>query len=214
MIKLKNILIATLFLLLTNINLHSCTTAEPVIPIIDAYVKVDAKKTCTSFNIVWKFKKNFIASLAPYDTNKNGKFDKNEQEQIKNNFISYIEANGYFTDIVYTKKDEKVKKSKRSKLNITDSAFVFSGDDITYTFNCDTNFRVEKDHRLYIRFLDEKSNVNVALKDVSIDNYSGTKVIRPQDIRANIYFYKYLTKKRLAKDSDTCDKEHHEHEHI
>ncbi len=211
MLKQNNIFKAVFFLLFANINLYSCNTAEPIIPIIDGYVEVDAKKSSTSFNITWKFKKSFIKSLSAYDKNKNGKFDKDEQEEIKNNFISYVKANDYLTDIIYIEKDQKVNKNKRRKFNVTDSKLIFSDDDIKYCFNCDTDFTLQKDHRLYIRFFDDKLNVNVALKEININNYEGKKVIRPQDIRANIYFYDYVAKNDVQTDMEACDIPSHQH---
>lgn len=203
-----------LFLLLLNINLFACTTAVVIVPIIDASVKINAKKSNTSFNITWKFKKDFIASLAPYDKNKNGKFDKDEQKEIENNFISYVKANNYLTDIIYIKKDQKIRKSQKRKLNITDSGLIFSDDEIKYYFNCNVDFTLEEDHRLYIRFFDTKSNINIALKDISLNNYNGVKVIKPQDIRANIYFYNYIAKTNVKTDIDTCNLETHKHDKI
>lgn len=211
MTKLNNILKAVLFLLLANINLYSCNTAEPIIPIIDGYVEVNAKKSATTFNITWEFKKDFIKSLSAYDKNKNGKFDKDEQEEIKDNFISYVKANDYLTDIIYIEKDQKVNKNKRRKFNVTDSRLIFSDDNIKYCFNCDTDFVLEKDHRLYIRFFDAKLNVNVALKEIHLNNYEGKKVIKPQDIRANIYFYDYVAKNNIETDMEACDIPSHQH---
>ena len=202
------------FLLAINSNLFSCTAPIINVPIIDAYVKIDAKNSTTSFNVTWKFKKEFIKSLTPYDKNKNGIFDKDEQEDIKNSFTDYVKEYHYLTDIIYIKKGLKIKKSQLRKFNITDSGLIFSNGEIKYYFNFNVDFILEEDHRLYIRFFDMKSNVNFTLKDIVVNNYAGTKVIEPQNTRANIYFYKYLVKNSFVKDANHCNnKEHENHKH-
>ncbi len=211
---IKNVLSKiTLALLFIGISTYACSTAPLIIPIADAHVSIDAGKSKTSFSIVWKFTKDFTASLSNHDKNRNGKFDKEEQEEIANIFTGYVEANNCFTDIIYTKKDQKIKKSLINRLNIVDSGLRFSDKDIEYYFNFDTDFVLQEDHRLYIRFLDPKFNVNVSLKDVTLNNYSGKNVIRPQNIRANIYFYDYVAKKESAnKELEACDLEAHKHD--
>ena len=66
--------------------------------------------------------------------------------------------------------------------------------DINYTFSFDTDFILQKDHRLFIRILDPNQRVYIALKEIKIHNYNGIKSIVKQDIRANIYFYKHVKK--------------------
>jgi hypothetical protein len=210
MLKTNILTKITLFLLLINISAYSCNTAAVIIPIADAYVNIEAKESKTSFNITWKFKKDFVASLSKYDKNKNGKFDKDEKEEIKKIFIGYVEENNYITDIVYVKKEQKIRKSLINKINAIDSGLIFSNNDIKYYYNFDTDFVLKDNHRLYMRFLDPKQNVNLELKDVVVNNYSGKKVINPQHIRANIYFYDYVAENRVSK--DTCSVETHKHD--
>jgi len=210
---IKNIVKFILFLLLTYTNLYSCTAPIVTIPIIDAYVSIDAKESSTSFNISWEFNEEFITSLSYHDKNNNGKFDKDEQENIKKSFITYVEKYNYLTDIIYIKKGQKIKKSQLRKLNITDSGLIFSDDGIKFYFNFDTDFILEKDHRLYIRVFDIKANINVTLKEVVLNNYSGIKVIESKNTRANIYFYEHLAKDNALKESEHCISEEHEHEH-
>ncbi len=209
----NNIVKSILFLLLTYTNLYSCTAPIVTIPIIDAYININAKESSTSFNISWEFNKEFIESLSYHDKNNNGKFDKDEQENIKKSFIDYVEKHNYLTDIIYIEKNQKIRKSQLRKLNITDSGLIFSDDGIKFYFNFDTDFILEKDHRLYIRFFDIKANINVTLKEVLLNNYNGIRVIESKNTRANIYFYEHLVKDDTLKESEHCIDEEHEHEH-
>ncbi len=204
-----------LFLLIANINLYSCSCTEPILTnsMIDANVTIDAQKSKTSFHIYWKFKKDFIKSLAHYDKNQNSKFDKDEQKSIKDDFVSYVKSSGYLTDIIYIKKDQKIKKSRLREFKIIDSKMIFSNEDIEYYFNFDMNFTLEKDHRLYIRFFDSKSNINIALNNIVLNNYKDIKVIEPQNSRANIYFYKHTPKDNLDSCAIKEHNHHKEHEH-
>jgi len=183
------------------INAYSCPIYEKHTPMIDAYISIDAKESNTSFSITWKFKEFYIQSLlSEHDLNKNQKFDKNEQEDIKKELIDYVESNNYITEIVYVKKGQRIKKSLMSKLEIIKSKLIFSDDGIEYKYDFETDFVLEKKHRLFIRFLDPKEKVHLNLQEVLINNYDGKKVIMPQDIRANIYFYDYKPKYRKKKD--------------
>ena len=192
----KNIfykIILILFVLIGNV--YSCPVYENPTPIADTYVNIDAKKLKTSFNITWKFKEFYIESLLEeHDRNKNGKFDKDEQDDIKHELIAYVEKNNYITEVAYTKKGQRAKKSLLSELKVIESGLIFSDDGIKYYYKFDTNFVIEENHRLFIRFLDPKEKVQLNLKDIVISNYSGKKVVKPQDIRANIYFYDHKKK--------------------
>ncbi len=196
-------------LILMNINLYSCSCNTPIITksMIDADVEIDAKKSVTSFRIVWKFNKKFISSLSHYDTNKNSKFDIDEQKKIKDDFMEYIKQNHYLTDVIYIKKGMKIKKSEIRDIKIIDSGMNFSDKNIECYFNFDMNFILEKDHRLYIRFFDDKSNINVSLKNINLNNYSGLNIIDMRHFRANIYFYNYVIKHH----HENCEIKEHTH---
>ena len=197
-------------LVFISITAFSCPIYDTPIPMADIHVNIDSKKSNTSFEITWKFKEFYIQSLLlEHDKNKNGKFDKDEQDEIKNELIKYVEENNYITDIVYVEKDQRIKKSLAVKLNIISSSLVFTDDKITYTYNFDTDFILSENHRLFIRFLDQTERIQVNLQEVVINNYNGPKVILPQDIRANIYFYNYVPKYRKTLNIS----KHDEHKH-
>jgi len=191
----KYIFKITLLLLLTHTSSYACPIYENPIPMADVNIDIDAKKSKTSFNITWQFKEFFIQELLlDHDINKNGKFDKNEQEDIKNELIAYIEKNNYITEIVYVKKGQRVKKSLMSKINPIKSKLSFSDDGIKYSYSFDTDFILENNHRLFIRFLDSKEKVHIIIKGLHVNNYSSKKVIVTQDIRASVYFYDFKPK--------------------
>lgn len=204
-----------ILLLALHVNLFSCSAPVVKAPIIDANVDINAKDSCTSFSVTWKFNKEFIATLANYDKNKNGKFDKDEQKEIESHFANYIKQNSYLTDVIYVKKGLKNKKNEIRKLNVIDSGLVFSDGGIKYCFNFDVDFILKEDYRLYIRFFDFKSNVTFNFKDIIVNNYEGIKVIQPQNTSADIHFYKYLPKSDILKDnhSYTLKADGHKHDH-
>ena len=203
MFKRNTISKIILVLLLIITNASACPVYEDPVPIADVFVNIDAKESKTSFSITWKFKEFFIQSLLlEHDKNKNGKFDKDEQKEIKDEWIKDVEENNYITQIVYVKKGQRVRKSLASNINSIDSELIFSNDEINYNFNFDTNFVLQDDNRLFIRFLDPNEKISVSLKDIVLNNYSDKKVIVAQDIRANIYFYDFVpnyTKKKAIK---------------
>ena len=183
-------------LILLSLSVYACPPFKDPIPIADVHVEIDAKKTKTSFKIIWEFKTDLLAN---HDKNKNGIFDKDEQEDIKNEYINHIKSVNYMTDIVYVKKGQRVKKSLAKKIIVNDFKLTFSDKVIKlyYTFN--TNFTLKQNHKLFIRFLDPVQKVHVSLSDIIIKNYKGTKSIVTQDIRANIYFYKHKKKYKSLK---------------
>ena len=185
-----------LILILLSLNSYACPPFIIPVPIANVSIDIDAKETKTSFVITWKFIKN---RLLDHDKNQNQKFDKDEREEIQEEYIDYIKEHNFITEIVYVKKGQRVKKSLTSKINVKDSKVVFSGMDINYTFSFDTDFVLQKEHRLFIRILDPKQRVYIALKEIKIHNYNGIKSIVKQDIRANIYFYKHVKKYKSLK---------------
>ena len=189
----------TLFILgFTITNSFACPVYETPVPVADTSVNIEAKKSKTSFNIVWEFKEFFIESLlSEHDKNKNGKFDKDEQDDIKNELIAYIEKNNFITEVAYVKKGQRVKKNSLSKIDAKSTELLFTKSGIKYSYRFDTDFVLQKDHRLFLRFLDPQEKVHVALKDIALNNYNGKNYIKPQDIRANIYFYE--TKRKSLK---------------
>ncbi len=189
--------IVFLLLLVTQIT-YACGVYTCEVPIADIYVNVDAKQTKTSFSITWKFKEKL---LHEHDKNKNNKFDKDELQEIEDEYINHLEKSNFITEIVYVKKGQRVKKSLIETINLRDSKLSVSGLNVKYTYEFDTNFILEKNHRLFIRFLDPTEKVYVELKDIVVDNYNGEKVIAAQKIRANIYFYEYKKKYKSLKDA-------------
>jgi len=187
-----------LILILLSLSTYACPPFIEPIPVANVSIDIDAKKTKTSFVFTWEFIKN---RLLEHDKNKNNKFDKDEIQEIKEEHIDYIKKYNYITEIVYVKKGQRVKKSLISKINIKDEKFSVSGMDIKYSFSFDTDFVLKKDHRLFIRILDPKQKVFVALKEIKVHNYNGVKSVVIQDIRANIYFYKHVKKYNKLKDS-------------
>jgi len=207
----KNIIIKTiLFLLLINSSSFACAVYTDHASMADVKVEVNAQKSNTSFSITWNFTKGFIASLQDHDKNKNGKFDKNEQEDIENEYISHLAKNNYITELVYVKKGQRIRKSLINKLNVKDSGLIFSDNGIKYYYNFDTDFVIEKDHRLFVRFIDPTEIWHIGLREVLVNNYSGTKVIAPQEIRANIYFYEHVAK--YQKKLILSDAKNHKHD--
>ena len=186
-----------LILILLSLSSYACPPFIEPIPIANVSIDIEAKKTKTSFKITWKFIKN---RLLDHDKNKNNKFDKDEQEEIEEEYINYIKERNYITEIVYVKKGQRVKKSLICKIDVKSSKVVFSGMNINYTFSFDTDFVLQKDHRLFIRIIDPKQRVFIALKEIKVHNYNGVKSIVTQDIRANIYFYKHVKKYNSLKD--------------
>jgi hypothetical protein len=184
-----------LVFLFITFNAYSCPVFKDPIPIADTYIKIDAKTSKTSFEITWKFKELYINSLlAEHDINKNGKFDKNEQEDIKEELIKHLKKNNFITQIIYVKKGEKLKSRLIQKIKPIKEKLTFSDDAIEYFYSFDTDFILQKNHRLFIRFLDPKERVDVSVKDVTLNNYSGKKSIVLKSVRANIYFYDYKPK--------------------
>jgi hypothetical protein len=211
----RNIFKLMVLLTVLHVNLFSCSAPVVKAPTIDANVDINAKKSYTSFSVTWKFNKEFITTLASYDKNKNGKFDKDEQKEIENHFADYVKQNSYLTDVIYVKKGLKNKKNEIRKLNIIDSGLLFCDGEIKYCFNFDVDFILKEDYRLYIRFFDFKSNVTFNFKDIIVNNYGGIKVIQPQNTSANIHFYKYLPNSNILKDnhSYTLKADEHKHDH-
>lgn len=201
---LKNFIfkiLSVLFLLTSTV--YSCAVYTEYIPIADAYVNIDAKKDKTSFEITWEFREGFVDALSFYDKNKNGKFDKHEQETIKKEWIANAQTDNHITEIVYVKKGQRVKKSLIIKIDVKDSHFTFSDKGIKYVYNFDANFVLQKDHRLFIRFIDPKEKMNLNLKNIIVNNYDEKLVIIPQDIRANLYFYNHTIKHKKNKKAFT-----------
>ena len=185
-----------LILALIIANSFACPPFKIPIPIADVSVEIDAKKTKTSFVITWDFRKNM---LLEHDRNNNKKFDKNEQDEIKKEYIEYIKKRNYITEIVYVKKQNRIKKSLINKINLKNNNITFSNMKIKYSYSFDADFIIKKDYRLFIRILDPKQRVYIALKEINIKGYNDIKTIVIQDIRANIYFYKHVKKSKIIK---------------
>ena len=183
-----------LLMLAFSSSVDACPPFKTLVPIADVYVEIDAQEIKTSFDITWKFKKDFVNSLSEHDKNHNGIFDKDEQEDIKHEYLAHLEENNYITEIVYVKKGKRIKKSLILKIKLKESKLIFADGEMTYRYSFDTDFIIKKDHRMFIRFLDPTQKVNIELKEIKVNNYTGEKVILPQDIRANIYFYKHTIK--------------------
>jgi hypothetical protein len=186
-----------LFLFVT-LNIYACGVYTTPVPVADVSIDIYAKKDKTSFHVVWDFKPEI---LCEHDKNDNKTFDKDEQEDIKKEYIDYIKTRNHILDIVYVKKGEKVKKSLAQKIKIKNEKLEFSKLDIKYSFDFNTDFVLQKNHRLFVRILDPKLRVDVLLKEIKIHNYKDTVVIAPQDIRANIYFYNHKKKYHKLKDA-------------
>ncbi|MDA7816787.1 hypothetical protein N9A28_01205 [Sulfurimonas sp.] len=185
-----------LILLIFITNLYSCAVYTNHVPIADVYVSIDAQKEKTTFTITWDFKEFFIASLDDHDLNENGKFDENEKEDIRDEWIDYAFKNNHITELVYTNKDKRIRKSLMSKIDVHTSNLTVSKDNMKYVYSFDTDFIIEENNKIFIRFLDDNEKINLALKSVTVENYNGPKTVLPQDIRANIYFYDHKVKYR------------------
>lgn len=192
-------MIKTILILLSmSVITYACPVYTTPIPIADVSVNIDSKKTKTSFSVVWEFKEEL---LSDHDKNNNKKFDEDEQQEIRDEYIAHLKSIDFMTEIVYVEKGQRTKKSLMQKIDIKNSKLTFSGMKIKYYYEFDTDIVFSKDHRLFIRFLDPSEKVNVTLKDVNIKNYIGKKIIKLQDIRANIYFYNYAKKYNSLKDT-------------
>ena len=190
-------MIKTLFILiLLTLSSFACGVYEATTPIADVSVNIDAKKDKTTFKITWEFKENL---LADHDKNQNKIFDKDEQAEIREEYVHHLEHSNYITEIVYVKKGQRVKKNLIQKIKVKKSKLTFWGLKVKYYYEFDTNFKIKKDHRIFIRFLDPSEKITIALKEVKVNNYKGELVIIPQDIRANIYFYNYIKKYKKYK---------------
>ena len=186
-----------LILIFLSLSSFACGVYEATTPIADVSVNIDVKKEKTTFKITWEFKEDL---LCEHDKNANKNFDKNEQDEIREEYVHHLEHTNYITEIVYVKKGQRVKKNLIQKINVKNSKLTFDGMKIKYYYEFDTNFVIKKDYRIFIRFLDPSEKINVSLKEVKVDNYNDTVVIKPQDIRANIYFYDYVKKYNKLKD--------------
>ena len=185
-------------LILLNLSVYGCGVYTTPVPIADISVEIDAKKDKTSFVITWNFKEDL---LCEHDKNQNNKFDKNEQDEIIQEYIHHLEKTNYITEIVYVKKAQRIKKSLIQKIDVKDSKMTFSGMKVKYVYKFEMPFVLQKDHRMFIRFLDPSEKVEVTLKDIKLKNYHTKSVIVIQDIRANIYFYNHVKKYNKLKDA-------------
>ncbi len=181
--------------LFVSIFAFACPKFEIPVPMIDAYVKIDAKKDKTSFDIRWKFNDFYKKSLLlEHDKNKNALFDEDEQKEIIEEFAKHIKEQNYLTQILYLKKDQRLKKRLIEKIDLKKANLTFKKDEIEFRYSFDMDFVLEKNHRLFIRFIDPQKILHVDIKDVVIEGYKEKKVTVVDGIRVNIYLFDYKPK--------------------
>ncbi|MEA3289443.1 MAG: hypothetical protein U9Q04_04590 [Campylobacterota bacterium] len=160
------------------------------IPIVDVKAYIITNEEDTTFDITWKFSKEYMDTLTIYDMNENGKFDKSEKQDIQNTLTQYIKKLNYLTDIIYNPKDFKFTLNNLSIIKPHKENFEFKNGEMFYNYTFTLDFKLQKDHKLYMGFYDKQGNFVFKLNDSILKNYNGDKTIEPQDFYTYYYFYK------------------------
>ncbi|MEA3352671.1 MAG: hypothetical protein U9Q33_02495 [Campylobacterota bacterium] len=181
--------IFTSLVLFTSI-LYGCAMCKADIPIVDVKGYIIPNETNTTFDITWTFSKEYMDTLSIYDMNENGKFDQNEQQDIQNTLTGYIKKLNYLTDIIYNKKEFKFTLNNLSIIQPHKESFEFKNGQMYYNYSFTLDFKLQKDHKLYMGFYDKEGNFVFKLKDSILKNYEGIKSIEPQEFYTYYYFYK------------------------
>jgi len=183
---LKIILLITLFIS----SLYSCDLCRASIPKVDVKAYISSNETNTSFDISWKFSKEYMSTLLIYDMNDNGIFDKSEKIEIQNTLLDYLKKLNYLTDIIYNKKDIEFSLNNINQIKLNKQSFEFKNGEMYYNYSFDLDFKLEENNKLYIGFYDKNGNFLFQLNDIILKNYKGVKTIEPQDFYTYLYFYK------------------------
>jgi len=193
-------ILLTLFLSTTS---FSCALCQMDIPIVTVDTKVSTLPTKTHFKIKWKFDEKFVSNLTQYDLNENGKFDKDEKDAITKALENYLYIFNYLTKITYSKRHFISDKIVEIKPNITQ--MVFENGSMYYIFDFDTDFILQNDYTLNIKFEDTQENFNFTLKDIILDNYQNKYQIKPSEHFAQIIFNDHASVSKMlpVKDENT-----------
>lgn len=174
---------------------YSCSLCKVTIPKVNVKAYIIANEINTTFDITWKFSKEYMKTLLMYDINENGKLDENEQKEIQDTLIEYIKELNYITNIIYNKKDINFILNNTHTINISKQNFLFKEGEMYYNYIFDLNFKIEKDNKLYISFYDLYGNFVFNLDDILLKNYNGVSIISPYSSYSYYYFYqKDITK--------------------
>ena len=195
-------LFKVLFLIFTlSYQLYGCKVCAIDVPSVDVKTIVEASGDKTNFDIEWSFHQEFVSKLVQYDLDKNGKLDKEEQNEIKKNLLNdYLTKYNYLTRVIYVPKGTKLQEEQIHKLSNVkhDLKFTNEGMKLKYTFSLD--IKLQKDHRLYMSFYDRGNNFKFTIKSLVLKNYDDKNVIKIKNAKSSIYFYNYISKKKKTKE--------------
>lgn len=163
------------------------------IPTVDVKVKIEPNNNNsnkTDFKIDWIFHKEFIDTLGVYDQNKDGKFEGKELKDLKFSLVEYIKQFNYLTQIIYTKKEKKFYTKNQLQNRFIKDKFYFKNNKMIYSYTIQKDFKIKKDHKIYLSFYDKNGNFNFKLNDIIVLKYKNKKFYEPKIDNVIIRFYK------------------------
>ena len=122
-------ILLTLFITTTSFG---CALCQMDIPKVSVDTKISALSTKTTFEVIWRFDKQFVSKLKFYDLNQNGKFDDDEQKAITKALEDYLYIFNHLTKITYAKR--YFKSDKPIEVKPTFTKMIFKNNSMYYHF--------------------------------------------------------------------------------
>lgn len=160
------------------------------VPTVEVNTHIVEKENKTLFSIDWIFHKEFLDTLAIYDTDKNGNFEDGEVEELKKSLVDYIKQFNYLTQIEYAQKEKKFYANDDFKIQPFEDKLYFKDKIMIYNFKFAANFELKKDHKIFIAFYDKNGNFNFNIKDTFVKDFDSFKSYEPKKDTVIIRFYK------------------------
>lgn len=160
------------------------------IPEVKVSADITNKDSSTLFDIKWHFDKTFVDTLSIYDVNKNGKFEPEEKKELKGILVDYIKEFNYLTRVEYGQKGKKFYSHRSNTIKPFEDKLYFKDQDMFYSYSFELDFKLQKDHKIYLAFEDMNGNFKFKIKDLNLKNYEGLKYYEPKLSDAFIRFYK------------------------
>jgi len=159
------------FFLFIQSTLYACAICATEVPQVIIDVEITSEKDKTSFDVKWKFHKEFTDALTQYDLNENKIFDEDEKNMIKQSLLDYLTKFHYLTDIEYKHQERFTETLYEENITAKSSALDFTGNGMVFHYIFDLPFNLKNKHNLFIGFSDEGGNFDFILQNILLKNY-------------------------------------------
>jgi ABC-type nickel/cobalt efflux system permease component RcnA len=188
-------------------TLFGCVLCKFDIPNVHIKTTITPQKENTKLEINWKFDDKFLSTLKQYDTNKNGSFEKDEQNEIEKSLLEYLSRFDYLTQIAYLPKEYKITQKDIAKIENVESNTTFQNKEMDFTYSFILPIVPKEGYKIVIYFYDKGNNFNFIVRDVILKNYDGKKSLKINSSKAEIVFDDFVpTKKEISLQIQTDSK--------